>query len=215
MSKLADQDRRIKRGWARPGSSHDRLIRFMKFALPALVGLVLAFLALVPLEERREVSFLVDKNKIDQADERLKIESAQYRGQDEEGRPFELNARNAVQASSADPVVEIANMSARLLLAEGPATITAERARFNTEANKVDVLGPVRFVTTDGYQLLTSNVTVDLHDRSLQSQGRVVGQTRQGTFSADRLRADLPERTVVLEGGARLHINQGVLNNQP
>jgi len=211
MSELAEQGRRIKRGWAKPGSSHDRLIRLLKFALPALVGLVLAFLALVPLEERREVSFIVDKNKIDQADERMKVEAAQYRGQDEEGRPFELNARNAVQASSADPVVEIANMSARLLLNEGPATITAERARFNTQANKVDVLGPVRFVTADGYQLLTSNVIVDLHDRSLHSQGRVDGQTRQGTFSADRLSADLPERKARLEGNVRLHINQGVL----
>jgi len=211
MSELADKDRRIKRGWAKPGSSHDRMIRLLKFALPALVGLVLAFLALVPLEDREEASFLVDKNKIDQAGERMKVESAQYRGQDEEGRPFELYARNAIQESSADPVVQIADMSARLLLSDGPAIITAERARFNTDANKVDVLGPVRLVAADGYQLQTSDVTVDLHDRSLQSQGRVNGSMPMGTFSADRLRADLPERTVVLEGGARLHINQGAI----
>jgi lipopolysaccharide export system protein LptC len=35
-----------------------------------------------------------------------------------------------------------------------------------------------------------------------------------GTFSADRLSADLPERTVVLDGGARLHINQGALKER-
>jgi lipopolysaccharide export system protein LptC len=186
----------------------------MKFVLPALVGLVLAFLALVPLEERKEVSFLLDKNKLDPAKERLKVEAAQYRGQDEEGRPFVLDARSAVQANSADPVLDILTMSARLLLNEGPAEITADRARFNPDANKVDVVGPVQFRTSDGYQLQTSNVMVDLHDRSLQSRQPVQGQMPLGTFSGDRMAADLPERTVVIEGGARLHINQGALTER-
>jgi lipopolysaccharide export system protein LptC len=214
MSQLAEQDRKIKRSWARPGSSHDRLIKLMKFTLPALVGLVLAFMALVPLEDRKEISFLLDKNKVDQAQERLKVEFAQYRGQDEEGRPFVLDARSAIQESSADPVLEIADMSARLQLSDGPARITADRARFNPDANKVDVLGPVNFRTADGYQLQTSDVMVDLHDRSLMSQQRVQGRMPLGTFSADRLSADLPERTVVLDGGARLHINQGALKER-
>jgi lipopolysaccharide export system protein LptC len=214
MSELAEQDRRIKRSWARPGSSHDRLIKLMKFALPALVGLVLAFMALVPLEDRKEISFLLDKNKVDQAQERLKVEAAQYRGQDEEGRPFVLDARSAIQASSADPVLDILTMSAQLQLDDGPARITADRARFNPDANQVDVVGPVLFRTTDGYQLRTSDVMVDLHDRSLHSQRRVEGQMPLGTFTANRMSADLPERTVVLDGGARLHINQGALKER-
>jgi len=215
MSELAEQDRRIKRGWAKPGSSHDRLIRLMKYLLPALVGLVLAFLALVPLEKRKEVSFLVDKNKLDQAEERMRIDAAQYRGRDEEGRPFVLDARSAVQETSSDPVLNILGMSAQLQLSEGPAQITADAARFNPVLNLVDVLGPVRFITTDGYRLLTSNVSVDLKDRSLQSQGQVEGTMPLGTFRADRMSADLPERKVVLEGNTRLHINQGVLTKGP
>lgn len=208
MSELADQDRRVKRSWARPGSSHDALVKLLKFGLPALVGLVLAFLALVPLEDRKEISFLLDKNKVEQAKERLKVDSAQYSGQDEEGRQFIVAAQRAVQANSADPTVDISNMSARLQLNEGPAELSADTARFNPEANKVDVVGPVRFLAADGYQLTTSDVQVDLHDRSLQSQGQVEGQMPLGTFSADRMSADLPERKVVLEGRARLHIRQ-------
>jgi lipopolysaccharide export system protein LptC len=66
-------------------------------------------------------------------------------------------------------------------------------------------------MAADGYQLLTSNVNVDLRDRSLQSQGQVEGSMPLGNFRADRMSADLPERKVVLEGNARLHINQGAL----
>lgn len=214
MSELAEQDRRVKRGWAKPGSSHDKLIRTLKYALPALAGLVLAFLALVPLEERKEVSFLVDKNKIEAAGERLKVEAAQYRGQDEEGRPFVLDARSAIQASSSDPVLEIADMSAQLQFSDGPARITADRARFNPDENKVDVIGPVLVVAANGYRLLTSDVLVDLEDRSLKSRGNVTGQMPLGNFSADGLQADLPERRVVLEGNARLRMNEGAIKDR-
>lgn len=214
MSELAEQDRRAKRGWAKPGSSHDKLVRTLKYALPALAGLLLAFLALVPLEERKEVSFLVDKSKIEQAGERLKVEAAQYRGQDEEGRPFVLDARSAIQASSADPVLEIADMRARLQMADGPAEIIAGRARFNPDNNTVDVVGAVLVTGANGYRLLTSDVMVDLRDRSLQSRGAVTGQAPVGNFSADQMSADLSERTVLLEGNARLRIEQGAIKGR-
>jgi len=189
-------------------------VQLLKFGLPAVVGIILAFLALVPLEQRKEVSFLLDKNKVERANERLKVEAAQYRGNDELGRPFVLDAGSALQANSRDPHVQIADISARLQLDEGPAQIRADRARYNMNENRADVLGPVNFRTTDGYNLTTRDVTVDLRDRSLQSQNRVDGQTPLGTFSADRMMADLPERKVVLEGRARLHINQGVLTRE-
>ena len=215
MSQLAEQDRRTKRRWAKPGSSHDRLIRLLKFGLPLLIGLILAFLALMPLEERKDVSFLLDKNKVEKANERLKIENAQYRGQDEAGRPFTLDTRYAVQASSAIPVLEVMGMQAQLLLDDGPASLVAQRARYNMDNAQVGVLGPVEFRAADGYQLNTSDVVIDLRDRSLQSRGAVQGRIPLGTFSAQRMAVDLPERKVVLEGRARLHIVQGGLNRQP
>jgi lipopolysaccharide export system protein LptC len=214
MSDQAEQERSTKRVWARPGSTHDRLIKLLKFGLPALVGVVLAFLALVPLENRKEISFLLDKNKVPQAKERLKVDTAQYRGQDEAGRPFVLDARQAIQATSSDPTVDISGMRAELQLNEGPAQLTADRARFNPSQNQVNVVGPIQFQAADGYQLRTSDVTIDLHDRSLQSHAEVQGSMPLGTFRADHLSADLPERRVVLEGGARLHIVQGGLTRR-
>jgi len=212
MSELAEQDRRQKRGWARPGSSHDRVIRLMKFGLPLFIGLILAFLALMPLEERKEVSFLLDKNKVEKANERLKVERAQYRGQDEAGRPFTLDARAAVQQSSSVPVLEVAGMRAQLQLDDGPASLVAERARYNMDNAQVGVMGPVQFRAADGYELNTRDVMIDLRDRSLQSRGAVTGRIPLGTFSGQRMAVDLPDRTVVLDGRARLHIVQGGLN---
>jgi len=209
MSELAERDRRQKRGWAAPGGGHDKLIRALKLALPALIGVVLAFLFFSPLEEKQEVSFLLDKNKVGAAEERLKVSAAQYRGQDDAGRPFVISARSALQANSQTQVVEIGGLAARIQLDGGPAGFRANRARYNMATDRVDVIGPILFTAADGYRMMTRDVTVDMRDRTLASRGPVEGQIPLGRFSADQLRVNLPDRTVVLEGRARLHIDQG------
>jgi lipopolysaccharide export system protein LptC len=211
MSELAESERRLKRSWAAPGGSHDRLIHVMKLALPALIGVILAFLFFSPLEDKQEVRFVLNKDKVDTAGERLKVTSAQYRGQDNEGRPFLLSARSALQATSADPVVEIGGVRAQIQLDSGPARLEAGRARYDMEHDHVDVVGPIILTAADGYRMLTRDVNVDLRARTLRSRGAVDGRMPLGRFSADRLDANLPDRTVVLSGRARLHIEQGAI----
>ena len=211
MSEVATEGRPPKRSWASPGGAHDWLVRLLKILLPAGVGVLLAYLLLSPLSKERELSFILDKNKVDAAKERLKVEAAQYRGQDNEGRPFTINADKALQASSATPVVEITGMSAGITLREGPAKLVAERGRYDMEAQKVDVLGPILFTAHDGYRLETRDVTVDFNTRRLESGKGVEGEMELGRFTAQRMTVDLPSRTVVLSGRARLHIVQGGL----
>jgi len=211
MSELASRERAVKQQWAVPGSKHDRLVRIAKIALPSAVGVLLAFLALAPLDERGDVSFILDKNKVDNAPERMRVDVARYVGEDDQGRPFAITARSAVQRSSDVPVVDISGMLARLMLPQGPATIVANLARYNLDEQMVQVVGPVRVTGPEGYRLDTSNVTVDLKQRMVVGSGGVQGSMRLGQFSAGRLRADLGERTVTLDQGARLKIVQGAV----
>ena len=209
MSELAERDRRLKRRWAIPGGAHDRLVRILKLALPASIGVVLAFLFFAPLEDKQEVSFLLDKSKVQTAPERLRVAAAQYRGQDNQGRPFVLSARAAVQQTSANPVVEISDMNAQIQLQNGPARIDAPHAHYNMDTDQVQVVGPIQFSAADGYRMGTNDVDVDLRNNTMTSRGAVAGQMPLGQFSAGQLHANLPDRTVVLSGRARLHIVQG------
>ena len=68
-----------------PGSRHDRLVRLAKIALPSAVGVLIAFLALAPLDKSGDVSFILDKNKVDNAPERMRVEAARYVGEDNRG----------------------------------------------------------------------------------------------------------------------------------
>lgn len=211
MSEVAEARPAAKRGWARPGGAHDWLMRFLKVILPAGVGLLLAYLLLSPLSKEKEISFLLDKNKVDQARERMKMQSAEYRGLDDQGRPFTIQAAQAVQAKSSVPIVDIGGMAARIELKEGPARITADRARYNIETQKVDVLGPILFTAADGYRLETRDVVLDLNRHTAVSGGGVEGQMRLGRFTAGGMTVDLPQRRVVLTGRPRLHIVQGAI----
>ena len=211
MSELAEGQRAAKRGWAAPGGAHDWLMRFLKLVLPAGVGLLLAYLLLSPLSKEKEISFLLDKNKVDVARERLKLQAAEYRGLDDRGRAFSIQAAHAVQAKSSVPVVDIGGMAARIQLDEGPATITADRAKYNMETQKVDVLGPILFTAADGYRLETRDVALDLNKHVAVSGGGVEGRMRLGRFTAGGMTVDLPQRRVVLTGRPRLHIEQGAI----
>jgi len=211
MSEAATRGREIKQHWAVPGSQHDRVIRIAKFALPAAVALLVAFLALAPLDRRGDVSFILDKNKVENAPERMRVDVARYTGEDDKSRPFAIVARSAIQRRSNLPIVDISGMLARLWLQDGPVTMAANLAHYNLDEQKVRVEGPIRVSGPQGYRLATSNVDVDLKQRSVTGSGQVRGQMRLGEFSAGRMTADLGERTVTLDHGARLKIVQGAV----
>jgi lipopolysaccharide export system protein LptC len=200
-----------KRSWAAPGSAHDWIMRPLKVLLPAAVGALLAYLLISPLSKKKEVSFLLDKNKVETAHERLKVEAAQYRGLDDKGRAFSIEAAQAVQPTSAEQIVDINGMAARIQLDEGPAQIEARRGRYDMEKQTVDVLGPILFTAADGYRLETRDVSIDLGKQKMASGRGVEGKMPLGRFSAQEMTVDLPNRRVVLTGRARLHIEQGAL----
>jgi lipopolysaccharide export system protein LptC len=209
MSELADRVRTQRQVWAVPGSSHDRLMGIMRLALPAAILILIMLLALAPLTVGRDISFVLSKDRVELARERMRVTRATYRGEDSKGQPFQLTAGSAVQVTSRDPVVKLTDLAARIQLPDGPATINAGRGRYDMDSEKVNIDGPVLFRAADGYQMRTRDVGIDLATRMVASQGAVDGTMPLGTFVSDHFTADLTNRIVVLKGRARLHIVQG------
>src|SRR5690348_7793545 len=193
---MAEAD--AKQRWAEPGSGHDRIVRWTKIALPSAVGVLLAILMLAPLDKKGDVSFILDKKKVESAPERMRVESARYTGTDNKGQQFVMIANRAVQPSSETPLVDISGMFARLTQAQGPTTIAADKGRYNLDSQQVAIIGPVNLTGADGFRLNTSDVTVDLKQRQLSSAGPAAGVMRLGQFRAGHISADLDSRTVVL-----------------
>ena len=211
MANGATRQRAANQRWAQPGSAHDRLIKWTKIVLPSAAGVLLVILALAPLDKKGDVSFILDKKKVDSAPERMRVEQARYTGTDDKGQQFIMTANRAIQRSSDNPLVDVRGMFARLNQQQGPVLIAADKGRYNIDTQQVAIDGPVKVAGTEGFRLSTSNVRVDLKQRKLASQGPAEGAMRLGQFHANRIRADLGERKVVLDGGARLKIVQGAV----
>ncbi len=209
MSQQADQIRNRRRAFAFPGGRLDKAVKLLAVLLPALVGAIAAAMLIAPLGPRGEVSFLLDRNKVDTASERLRVDDAMYRGRDNAGRPFSVTAGDAVQRSASVPVVQLSDLTARMLLSSGPAVLAAPAGRYQIQDQQLTVDGIVRFATADGYRMTVNNVSVDLPARTVVGSGGVQGAVPAGTFSANSIEADLEARIVALQGNARLRMVPG------
>ncbi len=210
MSAIADVERNRRRAWAAGGGSHDRLVRGLQIVLPTAIGALAAVMLFIPFGQRGDIGFLLAKDSIELSPQRLRVEAARYSGSDSAGRPFSLTAGSAIQRSAADPLVRMRDLSAMIVLDDGPATITANTGQFDPSRDRVEVDGQLRFVAADGYRLDTGAVGIDLKARTLASRRPVTGSLPIGRFSADMISANLDSRVVRLQGNARLRIDQGL-----
>jgi lipopolysaccharide export system protein LptC len=208
LSDVGRVARRKRRTWAMPGSTHDRIIGVARITLPAAVLVLVLALGFAPLTSGRDISFVLSKDRVAVAKERMRISQALYRGEDQKGQPFSLTALSAVQQTSADPVMKLDTLAAKIALQSGPATIVAPTGTYNMNNQQVGLNGPVTFRSADGYRLDTHDVDLDMQTRKLASRNPVTGTMPLGNFSADRMQADLDSHVVVLNGHARLHITQ-------
>ena len=211
MTIQADRIRQRRQHKAAPGGRHDRVVRTLAVVLPGLIGALLAVMVLSPLAPRGEISFLLDRTKVAVVQDRLKVVSAMYRGSDNKGRTFSVTAGNAVQHSAAQDVVQLKDVTARVMLKDGPAILTTQQGAYDFGRQFITVPGAVNFESSDGYRMIAEGASIDLTHRRLVSDGHVDGRLPTGTFSADRIVADLDDRVVTLEGHARMRMDQGKL----
>ncbi len=210
MSELANREKTVRQRRARPDGAHDSFVSWMLRLLPMGVGGLAAILIVTPIATAQsESSFLLAKEEVALAKERMRLTAATYRGRDGEGRPFVLTAGSAVQATSEEPVVRVTNMVAELGMTNGPARIEAQSGIYNLQTETVTVDGPMTYKSADGYQLAMSNVSVNLKTRRVQGNGAAQGSAPQGSMAGNSVNADLASKQVSIGGGVQGQHSQG------
>ncbi|MHA6332167.1 LPS export ABC transporter periplasmic protein LptC [Qipengyuania sp. CAU 1752] len=210
----AKELRQGRQAFAAPGGFHDRLVRFLGWSLPMAVGVVAALMVITPLSPRGEISFLLDRDKVAVIEERLRVDNALYRGTDNQGRPFSLTADEAVQQSSAEGIVRLRDVVARILLQDGPGQLTAEGGAYTIEKDMLEVDGPLRMSSANGYRFVAEGVAINLADKVVTGSGGVRGAIPAGTFSANQMRIDLAARTTTLIGNVKMRIIPGAMPSE-
>ena len=180
----------------------------LKWLLPA-AALALGITILVwPLITSQEFSFLLAKDQVAVARERMRVSRAEYRGKTAAGEAFSISAGNAVQRTSAVPIVELTALAARLEGKDGPATVAAPSGRYFLEEDRLEVTGPVKLRSDGGYTLDADTVFIDLKRRQVKTDTPVSGRLPMGTFRSNRMTGDLAGNRVSLIGKVHLRITQ-------
>jgi lipopolysaccharide export system protein LptC len=180
----------------------------LKWLLPSAAGLIGITILVWPLVAAQEFSFLLAKDQVAVANERLRVSRAEYRGKTAAGEAFEISAGSALQRSSAEPVVEMTDLSARLEGKDGPSQVNAPSGRYLLEEDRLEVAGPVKLRSDGGYTLDADTVLIDLKRRTVKTDAPVSGQLPMGSFRSDRMNGDLAGHRVTLDGNVHLRINQ-------
>jgi lipopolysaccharide export system protein LptC len=198
--------RMARRRAAAPGGSRDRVVKAARVGFPLAAFLLFAALVLIPLNEVRELSFLLSKDSAAEAGERLRVTRASYRGTTSAGEPFEISAASAVQKTSEVPVVVLKGLAARIERADGPVTVTAPGGLYFLETGLIEVGGPIEIRSSAGYRVDGEKLIVDLETNHVRSGLPVSGELPMGRFEAGGFEADLPGQRVVLTDGARMRL---------
>jgi lipopolysaccharide export system protein LptC len=193
---------------ALPGSVHDRRMALLKWLLPSAAFAIGITIMIWPLVAGQEFSFLLAKDQVAVAPERLRVDRAEYRGKTGAGEAFAISAGSALQRASAVPVVELKDLAARLEARDGPASVEAPSGRYFLEEDRLEVAGPVQLRSDGGYTLDAETVFIDLKRRAVKTDAAVSGQLPMGSFRADRMEGDLAGKRAALIGNVHLRINQ-------
>ncbi|MBU6165913.1 MAG: LPS export ABC transporter periplasmic protein LptC [Alphaproteobacteria bacterium] len=193
---------------ALPGSRHEAVMGQLKWLLPALAGGLALAILVWPLVAAQEFSFLLAKDQVALAPERLRVTRAEYRGTTAAGEAFSIQAGTALQRSSADPVVELDRLVASIADRDGPSRVTAPRGRYFIEEDRLEVSGPVQLRSDGGYRIDAATVQVDMKRRTIATSAAVSGTTPIGRFRANSLSGDLAGKRISLVGKVRLRIDQ-------
>ena len=206
MADRAVRERESRRRSMLPGSRRDAFIKIAKRGFPIASILLLIVLVMLPLSAQQEFSFMLSKDSAKKANERMRMQEASYRGETTSGEPFEITAQSGVQKTSAVPVVMLTGLSAEIIQASGPATVTAPTGEFFIDENRIVVNGPVTAISASGYSLNGNRIEVDINENRVSAAQPVEGTLPMGRFRADGFTADIEGRYVTLTGSVRLRI---------
>ena len=178
--------------------------------VPIASGMLVVAAAMIvgPLFPRGEISFLLDRNKVAVTQERLRVNNAMYRGEDKRGRPFTVTAGSAVQITSTVPAV------GRAIERESdlPRIVGGTKPGARVPMVVVgDVVEDIRIPHKGFRARLSSKIEIDeldLRQRRVAGSGGVSGAIPSGTFSAERISADLDNRILMLDGNVRMRFVQ-------
>lgn len=172
---------------------YTRFVVIMKRALPmaavALLAAVVAYSLQPRLQNGKRLAMTFQRLHIVNND--LMMIKPRLTGEDGEGNPYVVTAKEAVQDPRDAKKAELRSVEADITLKSGEwLNATATRGWINATLQKLWLKGAIDVFSDTGYEVHTTAATIDMQTGTVVGNEFVSGQGPLGTFRADRFKID-------------------------
>ena len=191
---------------------HSRLVRVLRIAVPAVVGLAMAAIVLKSYFFNPFHTFLpnlpIDRDGFAVSGTKVTMESPHLSGFTQDQRPYELWAKSAVQDLTDPDHVELRTLKAKVLMEDQSTVILdARTGMLDNKQQTLDLHKDIFLQTSTGYEARLSQAFVDMGKGTVDSDEHVDVKLTNGTLSSDRLRITGGGEVVRFEGNVVMHLD--------
>lgn len=185
---------------------HSGRVRVLRVALP-LIGLFILSVVTGAYFWSQSSLPQVSIEFTEIRNDRMVMKNPRLTGTDEQDRPYNLTASQAITNPGLPKQVELLEIAAQVPMEEGIfANILAGTGFYDAEAKKLQLGGEVDVKTDDGMTLRMQDADVDIGLGNLRTDNPVAITTEQATISSERLFVEENGKKVVFESRVRMTI---------
>lgn len=198
-------------GAFRSAARHSRLVRFLRFAIPALILVIVAIIAIATfVTPRISAMFPIDiaKVRVDWTGTSIRMELPRVTGYTTDQRPYELTARAAVQDLTKLEILTLQELGAKVELKDGQhVDITSVNGVYDTKAEVLRLKDQITIKSTSGYEGRLSEATVHITSGHIISESPVELKLPNGRLTANRLEVRENGGVIKFSGGVEMNLD--------
>ena len=195
----------------RVAARHSRMVRALRVAVPAAVGLALAIIVGISLFNPFRVlmpNIPLDSGNLVVSGSKITMETPHLTGYTPDERPYDLVAKTATQDLTDPDHVTLNTLRAKVLMEDhSTVTLDARTGVFDTKQQLLDLRKDILMTTSSGYQAQLSQAFVDMGKGTVTSDEHVDVKLTNGTLAADRLRITDSGEVVRFEGNVVMNLD--------
>jgi lipopolysaccharide export system protein LptC len=188
---------------------HSRMVRALRIAVPAVVGLVMAALIAVAVFNpfRALAKLPLEMDNLVVSGTKITMESPHLSGFTPDKRPYEMQATTATQDITDPDHVELHTLRAKVLMEDrSTVTLNSRTGVFDTKTQMLDLHKDILMQSSTGYEARLSHALVDMGQGTVTSDQPVDVKLLNGTLTADTMKVTEKGDVVRFENNVVMHL---------
>ena len=188
---------------------HSRMVRALRIAVPAVVGLVMAALISIAVFNpfHALAKLPLDMDNLVVSGTKITMESPHLSGFTPDKRPYEMRATTATQDITDPDHVELHSLRAKVLLEDRTTvTLDSRTGLFDTKTQVLDLHKDILMQSSTGYEARLTHALVDMGRGTVTSDQPVDVKLLNGTLTADIMKVTEQGDVVRFENNVVMHL---------